>query len=266
MSVCIYHGNCDDGFGAAYAVFNKLGKECDYYPAIYGEDPPNVKDKDVIIVDFSYKLEIMESMESIIQQAKSVLVLDHHKTAKEDLIGLLESGKIEGEFSDTKSGCILAWEWFNEGSAPPLLQHIQDRDLWKFDLPDTKIISGALRSYPQSFNVWDELMLNMEKLKQEGGSIDRYYRLKVEEAKKHSWIEEISGYKVPVVMGLPFMASDVAGELSEGYPFAAVFWVNETEKTYSLRSRENGIDVSEIAKKYGGGGHKHAAGFKIPIV
>jgi len=66
-------------------------------------------------------------------------------------------------------------------------------------------------------------------------------------------------------MGLPFMASDVAGELSEGYPFAAVFWVSQSEKTYSLRSRENGIDVSEIAKKYGGGGHKHAAGFKIPI-
>lgn len=261
MSICIYHGGCNDGFGAAYSIWKKLGDSIEYYPGVYQSPPPDCTEKDVFIVDFSYKLEVMET---IIQQANSVLVLDHHKTAKDDLIHLLNGGLINGEFSDTKSGAVLTWEWFHETSPPPLLNHIQDRDLWKFQLPDTKIISEALNSYPQSFDVWDELMFATDKLASEGRIINRYYRLKVDDAKKHAWRENIGGYDVPVVMGLPFMASDVAGELAINEPFAAVFWVGENHKTYSLRSRGD-FDVSEIAKQFGGGGHKNAAGFKIEL-
>ncbi len=60
-----------------------------------------------------------------------------------------------------------------------------------------------------------------------------------------------------------FMSSEVAGELSEGHPFAAVYVETSTDIIWSLRSRGD-FDVSEIAKKFGGGGHKNAAGFTVP--
>ena len=60
-------------------------------------------------------------------------------------------------------------------------------------------------------------------------------------------------------------ASDVAGELSESRPFAATYFdTQDGKRVYNLRSRDGGQDVAEIARKFGGGGHQHAAGFTLP--
>lgn len=77
-------------------------------------------------------------------------------------------------------------------------------------------------------------------------------------------MREIGGYTVPVVNGSLFMSSEVAGELAEGHPFAAMYAETEKGVIWSLRSRNDGVDVSEVAKRYGGGGHKNAAGFTVP--
>ena len=98
----------------------------------------------------------------------------------------------------------------------------------------------------------------------EGMAIQRYYRTLVEQAKKHAFIREIGGHLVPVVNASMFMSSEVAGELSEGHPFAAVYAETEKGVIWSLRSRADGVDVSDVAKKFGGGGHKNAAGFTVP--
>jgi oligoribonuclease NrnB/cAMP/cGMP phosphodiesterase (DHH superfamily) len=99
---------------------------------------------------------------------------------------------------------------------------------------------------------------------EEGMSIQRYYRTLVEQAKKHAFTRDIGGHRVPVVNASMFMSSEVAGELAEGNPFAAVYAETEKGVIWSLRSREGGVDVSEVAKRFGGGGHKHAAGFTVP--
>src|SRR5262249_46835791 len=83
--LCIYHGGCDDGFAAAWVVRKALGGEVDFYPGVYQKDPPAHDGRDVIFVDFSYKRPVLEAMA---QQAASVLILDHHKTAAEDLCDL----------------------------------------------------------------------------------------------------------------------------------------------------------------------------------
>lgn len=263
--LCIYHGSCDDGFGAALAVWKRDGDCVIYHAGVYGAAPPDVAGLDVAIVDFSYKRPVMVDLAS---KAKSILVLDHHKTAQADLDGLsVECPNVTVEFDMSRSGAVMAWQHFHpETGVPKFFEYLQDRDLWTKLLPGVDEFTAALRSYPQDFKEWDRLCSgSIVGLIEEGISIQRYYRTLVDQAKKHAFVREIAGHHVPVVNASMFMSSEVAGELAEGKPFAAVYAETEKGVIWSLRSRApDGIDVSEIAKKFGGGGHKHAAGFNIP--
>jgi uncharacterized protein len=218
----------------------------------------------VAIVDFSYKRPVMIEMAS---RAKSIMVLDHHKTAEAELRGLGEEcPNVEVHFDMARSGAVMAWEYFHPIEPLPLfLEYIQDRDLWLKKMPGVETFNAALRSYPLDFTVWDDLVDNVNRLLDEGVAIQRYYRTLVESAKGHYFMRVIAGHCVPVVNGSLFMASEVAGELAEGNPFAAMYAETEHGTIWSLRSRPpDGLDVSEIAKRFGGGGHKHAAGFTVP--
>ncbi|MFV2058527.1 MAG: DHHA1 domain-containing protein [Thiohalomonadales bacterium] len=258
-NLCIYHGGCNDGFGAAYAVWKKFGDEdTEYHPGIYQEEIPEVDNRNVIIVDFSYEL---GKMHEIIKRAKKVTVIDHHKTAQCNIQPLINDGLIDGIFDMEKSGAVLTWEYYHTIDVPELLYYIQDRDLWKFEIPLSKEISEGLNLEKKDFKKWDAL--DVCTLERNGITLLRMQRKRVDETKKHAWMENIGGYDVPIVNAPYYLASDVAGELSDGHPFAAVYWESEDSKTYSLRSREGGLDVSEIAEKLGGGGHKRAAGFKV---
>ena len=84
--LCIYHGNCADGFGAAWAVRAAL-KDVEFFTGHYGDDPPDVTGRHVIMVDFSYKRPVLDRMA---MAARSILILDHHKSAAEDLVGIPE--------------------------------------------------------------------------------------------------------------------------------------------------------------------------------
>ena len=81
-TLCIYHGNCADGFGAAWVVRKALGANVEFVPGVYGQEPPDVAGKDVVLVDFSYKYDVLAELA---WRAKSIIVLDHHKSAAEDL-------------------------------------------------------------------------------------------------------------------------------------------------------------------------------------
>lgn len=257
--LCIYHGGCDDGFGAAYAVWKALGDAVEFHAGVYQNPPPDVTGRAVAIVDFSYKRPVMLD---IIEKAHTVLVLDHHKSAEADLAGL-NSPKASVIFDMNRSGAGMTWDHFLPNwPRPALIDYIEDRDLWRKALPGVDEFTAALRSYPQDFVVWDRF--DVPALIAEGAAIQRYYRTLVESAKGHAYRRDIGGHSVPVVNASLFMASELAGELAAGEPFAAVYSEGETHVIYSLRSRApDGIDVSEIAKQFGGGGHKHAAGFHV---
>ena len=263
-TLCIYHGNCADGFGAAWALrysTGNNGKDIDFHPGIYGETPPDVTDRDIIMLDFSYKRDVILKMA---EQALSILIIDHHKTAEADLIDLPD--KVKVIFDMEKSGAMLSWEYFNEGKpVPDLIAHIQDRDLWQFKLNFTREIQAAVFSYEYDFKIWDRLM-NMEKsdLILEGEAIERKHFKDIHEfINVAAYRTVIAGYGVPVLNAPYFYSSDAGHILSVGEAFAACYWDTATGRTYSLRSSEDGIDVSEIAKIFGGGGHKHAAGFSV---
>ena len=150
--LCIYHGNCADGFGAAWVVRKALGEDnVEFYPGKHGEGPPDCSGRDVIIVDFSYKRPMMMR---IAEEANSILVIDHHKTAAESLVDLPDN--VRCYFDMDHSGAMLTWLYYFPNEEPPkLLKHIEDRDLWQFKLHGTREIQAALFSYPYEFDIWE---------------------------------------------------------------------------------------------------------------
>lgn len=266
--ICIYHGNCADGFGAAW-VFNRWGGHAfDFHAGVYQEPPPDVDGRDVYLVDFSYKREVVEQIR---ERANRVVLIDHHKTAIEDLQPLIDSGVIDALTSLGHSGAVLAWEWCFDGEPPALLRHIEDRDLWRFVLPYTREIQACVFSHPYDFTVWDGLVeradteAGLAGLIREGQAIERKHHKDVDELLGVTMRQmEIGGHVVPVA-NLPYtLVSDAAHIMAKGAPFAACYWDTPAGRVFGLRSAEDGLDVSEIAKGYGGGGHRHSAGFRVP--
>jgi oligoribonuclease NrnB/cAMP/cGMP phosphodiesterase (DHH superfamily) len=266
--LCIYHGNCLDGFGAAWAVHYALGENIAFYKGIHQQSPPDVTGLDVFLVDFSYKKEVLLAM---LKKAASITILDHHISAEEDLCDLLNSGEINGLFDMNKSGAMLAWEWFKPEEQPPeLIKYIQDRDLWLFKLEGTREINAALASYPFDFEIWDKLMAGnsdeLEMLKHDGEAIDRKLQKDINELIASGVRRmSIAGYDVPVLNAPSTYVSDAGHIMSIGEPFAACYWDHPDGRSFSLRSSDVGVDVAEVAKNYGGGGHKKAAGFTVGI-
>ena len=96
--LCVYHGNCDDGFGSAYAVWKKFGDSVEFVPGHYHEITfPEVKDRDIFLVDFTYRKETILAFAR--QGANSITILDHHKSAQEELQGL--DGDVVGQCAIT---------------------------------------------------------------------------------------------------------------------------------------------------------------------
>lgn len=267
-TLCIYHGNCLDGFAAAWSVRHALGDEVDFFKGVHQQAPPEVNGRDVLLVDFSYKKDVLEEM---LETAASITILDHHISAEDDLSELLSSGKIKGQFDMNRSGAMLAWQWFNPGRQPPeLIAHIQDRDLWLFELDGSREINSALSSYPFDFKTWDQLMSSnkqaLDALKVEGAAIERKLQKDIKQLIA-SGVRRmvIGGFDVPVLNAPAAYVSDAGHIMSIGEPFAACYWDHAAGRSFSLRSSSDGIDVAEVSKRYGGGGHTKAAGFTVEI-
>lgn len=292
----IYHANCADGFTAAWAVRQAI--DADFHPGVYGEPPPELSGRDLVLVDFCYPPAVMQALQ---WKARSILVLDHHQSAEKDMPANDRTGQdqltvcridtasftwakfqgwvgqdqnegihkaiIYALFDMNRSGAGIAWDFFHPGIArPALIDHVEDRDLWRFKLHGTREIQAALFSHPYSFEVWDQLMqAPVFELYQQGLSIERKHHKDVAELVAVAKRRMVIGhYSVPVA-SLPYtLASDAGALMAQGESFAACYYDTADTRVFSLRSTEEGIDVSEVAKLYGGGGHVRAAGFRVP--
>ena len=262
----IYHGNCADGFSAAWCFWRKYGEACDYLAGVYQQEPPDVTGRAVYLVDFSYKRSVVLRM---LEQASHIVLIDHHKTALEDLAGI-ESEKFSTFTDLNRSGATLAWDFLFPGEDRPLLLgHVEDRDLWRFKLAGTREIQAFVFSHEYTFEQWDRLMsadhVELLKMTAAGAAIERKHHKDVAELVavcKRRMV--IGGHDVPVA-SIPYtLVSDAAHLMAQGEPFAACYWDTAEGRTFGLRATDEGADVSEVAKQYGGGGHAKAAGFKVP--
>lgn len=201
-------------------------------------------------------------------------MLDHHKTAEKDLDGLcvecyrdILDRLPSVTFDMKKSGAMLTWE-FLYPNAPPswVVQYVQDRDLWEWKLPLSKEINANLRSYPQTMEAWDSLLdRDPAVFAVEGAAILRDQAITVAQHVKNAWEIELDGHKV-LCVNATTLISEIAGELACGRAFGATYFDKGGHtRIWSLRSGDGGIDVSEVAKKRGGGGHRGAAGYQEPL-
>lgn len=263
----LYHGNCPDGFGAAWAAWKALGTGATYLPVQHHEPMPELNDgAAVYIVDFSYDAPRLESLAA---RMRRVVVLDHHKSAQAALAGLptiealaRDGGKLGVRFEMDKSGAVLAWEHFHpDQPVPQLLRYVQDRDLWRFTLPHSRAITMALSSHPLDFSVWDAL--DLEALRRDGEPLLRHQDIQVQRLIERAFWRELGGHTIPVV-NTPLFPSSVGNRLCEVFPeapFAACYSdAGPDKRIWQLRSVGD-FDVSEVAVRLGGGGHKNAAGF-----
>ena len=263
-TLVLYHANCVDGFTAAWAFRLHLGDDAEYLPVNYQQAPPDVAGRTVFVLDFSYPRDVMEQMHD---EASSLLVLDHHKTAQGALDGLPFA-----RFDMNRSGARMAWDWgaplgelARTRTRPWLIDYVEDRDLWRWQLPDSQAVNAYIGTVPRSFQEWDRLSTTrLDEIVVAGQGALAFIGRYVREMALQSRIMPFANCYVPVVNAPYICTSELVGELAEGQPFA-VGWFQRADGKfqYSLRSREGGVDVSEVAKRHGGGGHKHSAGFVL---
>lgn len=255
----IYHGNCSDGFCAAWAA-RKVMPDATFRPANHGQEPPDVTGKNVYCLDFAFKRKVHLELQ---KKAKSLTVVDHHKTALADLQG------IKGCYFDlTKSGATGAWDYFKiKGEMPWIVSYVEDRDLNRWKLPHSHEINAAMDSYPFNFRVWDtleRLYHNPQEspLVKDGKCILRFQDRLIENIVNHSRMVEIDGYRVKAA-NTSCIFAQVAERLAQTQQFGLAWYLREDGKyVHSLHSRKDSVDVSVIARNHGGGGHPHSAGFE----
>lgn len=267
--VVIYHGFCTDGFGAAYAAWKKFGNLATYIPRNRTETPFDstiFKDKDVYVIDYSFSREEMLACEA---EAKSFVVIDHHVSAKEDVESLKSF-----IFNNDHSGSYLAWQYFHPNTKiPRFITYISDADTWAHCLPDWKEIESFIYSNGEAHFSFE----HFEDLHEELETEDGYARAKsvgqmllsaqIEKVTMYTEMAEpilFEGHTIYAVNAPREIRSELGHALAEKTnSFSLIFTYEKGLWKCSLRSVKD-FDVSAIALKYGGGGHKNAAAFTLP--
>lgn len=294
----IYHHPCADGAGAAFAAWCRFGEEAEYLPASYGDPIPaddQVRDRDVFILDFSYSRADLERLHAF---SRTLCVVDHHKTAQ-TILGDLPYAK----FNMTHSGAVLAWQHFHgDMPVPEILLYIEDRDLWSWKLQNSKEISAAL----EARNIWKDFRNlvgvaewfhfyragflgrwwwrwqqrgKLRALAAEGAALLRQQQNHVDTIVFNAELTRgLAGDSVHYVVNSCLLQSEVGNALAEkaarapeaGCAPMAAIWYRDGRGRFKVSLRSVGeYDVSVIANRFGGGGHKNAASFyceKLPWV
>ena len=267
-AVVIYHKDCPDGLTAAWAAWLKLKDTAVYTPRHYDEprDDDAYRGKDVYVVDFSFSLEATRRVDEV---AKSLTILDHHKTAFDALKGTKYAERLRMD----QSGARLAWEFFHpDVPSPTIVDYVEDNDLWRHKLPhwEEVKVAGEMVSLkdPDAIARWavfaDQLANDFNGVVAQGRAIVEYRNILIQRMCKEPGFALLAGHKVPCV-NTGSWQSEVGNILSKEHPFAVIWRADKEGRfLYSLRSdntRPEAVDVSEVAKLFGGGGHKNAAGF-----
>lgn len=277
----IYHGNCDDGSGSAYAVWKYMQeypeREVTYFPAFYNQKAPDVSNKHVLICDFSYKKDILQKM---ISEASSLLVIDHHLSAQKDLADIPEIHKI---FDMSRSGASLTWSYiFPDQEIPLLVKYIEDRDIWAKKLENTDAFSSWFSTLPHEFEIYDKYLNDqvlLEAIQNKGLSFIELNEYNTNQAvnfvaPKFMKIYDPKGgdrYYFVGYVNSNTLKSDIGNRIFTQYPyldFSAVYSIiDRTNSTsFSLRSTDQHVNVSEVATLLGGGGHRNASAINLKMV
>lgn len=260
----LYHASCPDGFGGAYSAWKKFGEKAEYIAVYHGDPSPDVTDKEVYIVDFSYPKEQLLTLEA---QANRLVVLDHHEGAEEAVRAVHEH-----IYDASRSGTGIAWEYFHpDVPLPRLLAYIQDGDLWKFERPFAKEVTGYLSSIKFEFDLFDPLVAKAEteegfkEIVEKGKAYREYFDYVCDKIIEQAEEVDFDGMRIFAVSSPRLFRSEVGNRLARiKGPMAIVWYPNHGKWHFSLRG-DGTIDLTKVAEKYGGNGHPNAASFRLPL-
>lgn len=288
----IYHDHCTDGFGAAFAAWCKLGDDAEYLPMSYGSDDP-LRDvifegRTVYVLDFSFD---KMTTESLLDECAMFVWLDHHKSAFEMWTGSHTDSFTQTEvipasgakpitchiyLDQHRSGAMLAWEYFHpEKTVPDLIKYIDDRDRWVFKYDqNSRALHAGLGHYGFNFRDWADLVPSMggssdalSRVIRNGHTILNVYARQIGDRVKVAAKCDINGMYPGLAVNSPIHQSEIGNELAKAScTFGLVWYFDSSTKRANVSLRSiGGYDVSVIAKQFGGGGHRNAAGFNIDM-
>lgn len=284
VNLIVYHANCSDGFGAALCGYLIHGDKINYYAAKYlqpGKDDLTLLksidflrskgvDPKILMVDFSYQRPFLLKLKSMVS---SLIVLDHHETAMKDLSDLEFC-----HFDMKKSGARLAWEYFFPTQPAPLvIRYIEDRDLWKWEMPKSREFSAAFYTFTKfefpdyaqfiirSGDNWLDNVPLIETYINKGSVINEYLACLIGHKKKNAKVIMSKNGKSIALIDEPHYASEMGEALAQEYDYALLFYADLDTNTIkcSLRStaQKSESHCGKFAKQFGGGGHPQASGF-----
>lgn len=265
MKTYILHHNDADGFGAAYSAYMKFGKEnVEYIPIDYGWAFPILEDgSDVYILDFSIS---RSELDALVARMNFVLILDHHKSAAEKL-----EGHPNTFFDMKRSGAGIAWDYFNPNvPRPNFITYIEDQDLFNMAFHNSHEVRSSILIIPLTLDAYIEAAkVSIEEREYEGTIIQKQVQYNIERGLEYIHVIEVDEYKM-LAVNVCVHQSNYGAELRKhlaqyGCDFSGVYYrVNQNFVKFSCRSNSD-FDVSLLCKRFGGGGHKQAAGFDVPV-
>lgn len=263
----LYHSDCPDGFGAAWAAWKKFGKKAEYI-AVPPRRLPDVKlaGRDIYVLDNSYPAAVQRKLRTT---NTKLVVIDHHGSSKADVEAFPEN-----VFDGKHCGSVLSWKYFHpEKPVPRFLKYVEDGDLWRFTLPQSGPITTYINARAFDFKGWSEMARALETKRgrdeyvKAGKAIQVYTGTVVAEAVRKADMVRFAGKKVLAVNSSARKFNSAIGHelVKIRKPFAVVWYLTKKNLHVSLRS-VGAFDVSKVARKFrDGGGHRNAAGFTIPF-
>lgn len=279
-NVVFYHFPCLDGFASAMA-FHLKWPDVNLIPINYGSNTrktvlDNVigNNSTIVFADFFPGVETIELL--VHGTNRKIIVLDHHKSAEKDARVLFDTGVISGIFDMDRSGAGICWDVLHGTPRPKMINYIEDRDIWKWKYGKvSKFFHTFIASHYFDFNIWEDILNKTEddtflqSYLKEGEAIERKHMKDIRELIDNctQW-RKICGHTVPVV-NIPYThGSETGNLLLDIYPYApfVAYYIDmDGYRKWGFRSEDHRVDVSEIAKLLGGGGHKNASGAELPF-
>ncbi len=268
--LCIYHKNCLDGSGAAAVVRRKV-PDCEFLPLQYSNPPPVVEGRDVYLVDFGFPLEAMRALRA---QARTLVWVDHH-ASQEPIWRQLGWGA----FDLDECGTSLTWKTLFPGQAPPpVIAYIRDKDLWRWELPDSRAICAGLAETFAKSRYDGLLEADLVAMAELGRPIIAAQRERIAAAAR-TGVELSDAFGIRGLRALAVNCYQDQNELGEyistpgdagglGFDLAVLYYRKQGKRwVHSLRSSGR-VDCAAIAAARGGGGHPSSSCFlaEDPIV
>lgn len=291
--IVAYHANCIDGFTSAWVVNNYLkdiGFELVLFPMSYTKESeaalleklhttPHVVD--LYIVDFSLTSDAIVKISNEFPWVVGY-IYDHHKTAferyvpgmavKEDSTWSGSRGNFQVVLDNRECGASLVFKrLFPSLPEPKLISYVKDYDLWKFEYPETKAVNKYLSSIIKCLGMWDSLnkamYTNLDYIVAKGNDLLADHDKKVKDYAATAYPIILCGLQGLATQCPREFINDVGHELAvRSTLFGAVLNLDVENLKIKLSLRSAGaVDVSSIASRYGGGGHKGAAGCEISV-